>query len=59
MVIAVFIYSMCVWYLYGHVLPLSETSQRDEKVDVRALDKLLLCLAELLLSFSTPEQSQS
>ena len=46
---------MCVRYLYGSVLCLSETPQWAEKVDVGALKKLLLCFAELLLSFSTLE----
>lgn len=50
---------VCVCYLYGSVFPLSETPQRGEKVDVSALDKLLLCLAKLLLSLSKPEQSRS
>lgn len=50
---------ICVCYLYGSVFPLSETPQRGEKVDVSALDKLLLCLAKLLLSLSKPEQSRS
>lgn len=45
---------MC--HLHDSVLPVRETPQRCQEVDVSALDKLLLCLAELLLSLSTPEQ---
>lgn len=48
-----------VCHLYSFVLPLREPPQRVEKVDVGALDELLLCLAELLLSLSTSEQSHS
>lgn len=43
-------------HLQGFVLPIGETSEGCEEVDVCALDKLLLCLAELLLSLSAPEQ---
>lgn len=46
---------VCV-YLQGLVLPIGETSEGRQEVDVCALDKLLLRLAELLLSLATPEQ---
>lgn len=45
-----------VRYLQGLVLPIGETSEGRQEVDVCALDKLLLCLAELLLSLTAPEQ---
>lgn len=48
------VYCMCVLYLYGSVFPLSETPQRGEKVYISALDKLSLCVTELLLHLSTP-----
>lgn len=48
-----------VCHLYSFVLPLREAPQRVEKVDAGALDELLLCLTELLLSLSASEQRRS
>lgn len=50
---------VCVCYLYDSVLGFSETLQRGKKVNVGALDELLLCFTKLLLSLSTLEESLS